>query len=71
MFGESDAPSNLEATSQREWCFPQIEEQNTPVICDDQAEETGPVEIADCPRGCQDRSDVASDHRIPTGITLA
>ena len=71
MFSEPDAPSDLEATSQRGRYLAQIEEQNTTVICDDQAEETGPVEIADCPRGCHDRFDVAFDQRVPTGITLA
>src|SRR5580693_10674726 len=57
MPGESDARSNLEAPSRRRWRLPQIEKQNRSVVRDDQAEEAGSVEVADCSGECHDRSD--------------
>src|SRR5580658_8575141 len=68
--GESDACSDLEATSQRGWCLTQIEGQKTPVIRDDQAKQTRPVEVADCSRGCHDHSDVTCVRQTPTAFKL-
>lgn len=68
--GESDACSDLEAASQRGWRLTQIEGQKTPVIRDDQAKQTDPVEVADCSRGCHDRSDVTLVRRRPTAFKI-
>jgi hypothetical protein len=68
---ESDALPNLEVTSQRGWRIPEVEQQNTTVICDYQAEETRLIEVADRPGECHDRSDAGSGEQKHTGMTPA